>query len=242
MFDGLSILTTLGHNSTRFTVLQIPVPDRYAYVMLSLEDLDVPVMTHCRDDEIVRLTTSGNRRFWESCSQLDGVSLFPISSSFHVEYWYYDFNTDQYPVMQLRRGFRLWFSFHEDATLPQRLSDGAWNCSVPHWPLFRPHVQCNLLTECAGGEDEAPCPYSSARCGPGRLSIGPSCYIYVAPAGPTSWQQASENCRSRGATLAVLKTLEEWTSVARVVLRQSLHRENKLYIGIRTTSKRLHAM
>nr|KAG5710814.1 hypothetical protein BaRGS_026965 [Batillaria attramentaria] len=38
--------------------------------------------------------------------------------------------------------------------VPKQLPDGKWNCSVPHWTQFRPHLTCNLELECAGGEDE----------------------------------------------------------------------------------------
>ena len=214
------------------------VPENH-HVMISVEELDTlrRVVLYRAPHPV--LVNSNLKTFWIPADKFAPPIVFNVSqftveyNPFRVHFWRGGWTN--------RRGFRLRFSFHEDAAVPQRLSDGAWNCSVPHWPLFRPHVQCNLLTECAGGEDEAPCPYSSARCGPGRLSIGPSCYIYVAPAGPTSWQQASENCRSRGATLAVLKTQEEWTSVAKV-LHPGLHREERLLVGIHTASTHLPAM
>ncbi|PVD35470.1 hypothetical protein C0Q70_02433 [Pomacea canaliculata] len=58
-------------------------------------------------------------------------------------------------------GFRLSFSFHALSALPQQLRDGRWNCSVPHWPDFRLHFPCNLVSDCVGGEDEVDCPYTS---------------------------------------------------------------------------------
>ncbi|PVD35471.1 hypothetical protein C0Q70_02434 [Pomacea canaliculata] len=60
-----------------------------------------------------------------------------------------------------RTGFRLSFSFHALSALPQQLRDGRWNCSVPHWPDFRLHFPCNLVSDCVGGEDEVDCPYTS---------------------------------------------------------------------------------
>ena len=239
MFDGYSLSNFLYRIGLRHEQRAIVIVPENHHVMISVEELDTLgcVVVY---RALHRVYVNRNMiTLWIPADEFAPPIVLNVSQ-FTVEYGS-DSRSSWRGGWFNRRGFRLRFSFHEDATLPQRLSDGAWNCSVPHWPLFRPHVQCNLLTECAGGEDEAPCPYSSARCGPGRLSIGPSCYIYVAPAGPTSWQQASENCRSRGATLAVLKTLEEWTSVARV-LHPGLSREERLLVGIQTASTRLPAM
>ncbi|KAK7466733.1 hypothetical protein BaRGS_00037175 [Batillaria attramentaria] len=47
-------------------------------------------------------------------------------------------------------GFKFIFSFHNQSALPQRLSDGKWNCSVPHWADFQQHFLCTLYPECAG--------------------------------------------------------------------------------------------
>nr|KAG5687882.1 hypothetical protein BaRGS_008552 [Batillaria attramentaria] len=41
-------------------------------------------------------------------------------------------------------GFKLTFSFHNQSALPQRLPDGKWNCSVPHWADFQQHFLCTL--------------------------------------------------------------------------------------------------
>nr|KAG5712232.1 hypothetical protein BaRGS_014582 [Batillaria attramentaria] len=56
-------------------------------------------------------------------------------------------------------GFHLSFSFHNMSALPQQLSGGKWNCSVPHWTNFRQHFLCTLESECAGGEDVVICPW-----------------------------------------------------------------------------------
>ena len=139
------------------------------------------------------------------------------------------------------RGFRLRFSFHNDTALPQPLPDGTWNCSVPHWPDFRQHVLCNFKTECAGGEDEAPCPYTTQRCGQGRISIGDSCYIYVAPDHKISWLDADKSCRMKGAALASLKSAGEWRRVY-YTLRRELFANRPLFIGIQSSSKELPVM
>ncbi|PVD35474.1 hypothetical protein C0Q70_02437 [Pomacea canaliculata] len=70
-------------------------------------------------------------------------------------------------------GFRLDFTFHALSALPKQLSDGRWNCSVPHWPDFRLHFPCNLVSDCVGGEDEVDCPYTSH-------VLTTNCYITMA--------------------------------------------------------------
>ena len=142
---------------------------------------------------------------------------------------------------KFKRGVRLRFSYHRDAALPQQLPDGSWNCSVPHWPHFRQHFLCNFNTECAGGEDEASCPYTTEACGPGRISIGDSCYIYRIPLRKISWMDAERLCRLQGATLALLKSHEEWSRVS-LFLRRGILPRKPLFIGLRTSSGRLPTM
>ena len=68
-------------------------------------------------------------------------------------------------------GFKMLFSFHDAGSRPQRLGDGTWNCSVSHWSQFRQHLPCDLEPQCHSGEDEAECPYTTQRCGPGRIQV-----------------------------------------------------------------------
>jgi hypothetical protein len=78
-------------------------------------------------------------------------------------------NADQstyYPA-----GFKMLYSFHNASSVPQQLSDGSWNCSVRHWTDFRHHLPCDLEPQCRGGEDEAECPYTTQRCGQGRIDL-----------------------------------------------------------------------
>lgn len=143
--------------------------------------------------------------------------------------------------LQIQRGQRLRFSFHNRTALPQQFPNGSWNCSVPYWPDFKQHFLCNFNTECAGGEDEASCPYTTETCGPGLISIGGLCYIYRIPQHKISWMDADRLCRLQGATLALLKSDEEWSRVAHD-LRRGIHPRKPLFIGLRTSSRRLPAM
>ena len=68
----------------------------------------------------------------------------------------------------------------KSSAVPSRLPDGLWNCSEASWPDFQQHLTCNLITECAGGEDEQNCPYTGP-CGQGRLTWQHHCYDYIVP-------------------------------------------------------------
>ncbi|PVD24024.1 hypothetical protein C0Q70_14493 [Pomacea canaliculata] len=124
-------------------------------------------------------------------------------------------------------GFRLFFSFHTLSALPQQLSDGRWNCSVPHWPDFRLHFPCNLVSDCVGNEDEEDCPYTGHVCGPGFLSANVTCLQFVKPFQDVSWETAAETCKSRGLVLMTANTPAEWEAT-----RDLLRRYRQLWIGV----------
>ena len=42
---------------------------------------------------------------------------------------------------------------------PQKVAKATWNCSVPYWTQFQPHLACNLRSECELLEDEEDCYY-----------------------------------------------------------------------------------
>ncbi|KAL8564143.1 hypothetical protein ACOMHN_017413 [Nucella lapillus] len=135
-------------------------------------------------------------------------------------------------------GFTISFTYHRRSSAPQRLSDGKWNCTVAHWPDFRPHVACDLERHCAAGEDEAACPYTSPRCGPGLLAAGASCLQLTPLYGATSWTQAAELCRQRGMRLAALNSREKWRGVWRALQAMPCRiRFLQLFIGL-TSSHR----
>jgi hypothetical protein len=78
----------------------------------------------------------------------------------------------------LTRGFIIRFSFHNDA--PYQLSDSTWNCSAENYATWSHHVSSNLVKECSDGRDEeGPCPYSSAGCGPGMVASNNKCFFAV---------------------------------------------------------------
>ncbi|PVD27184.1 hypothetical protein C0Q70_12338 [Pomacea canaliculata] len=107
------------------------------------------------------------------------------------------------------------YELRKDQCLTQTLitfsgqDSGLWNCSVPHYNTFKQHLECNLEPECHGGEDEGPhCPYSSPVCN-GSVAIGNKCFISLKSSGFMSWPSSSRECRSRGGSLANMKTKQE---------------------------------
>ncbi|KAK7469743.1 hypothetical protein BaRGS_00036225, partial [Batillaria attramentaria] len=112
--------------------------------------------------------------------------------------------------------FRIVFSFHETHSVePKLLPGGKWNCSVPDMLSFRSHFPCDLVADCAGGEDEADCPYTG-RCGQGKLTIGNRCYLFVHQSS-IQWIEAEIMCRQQGGYLASLNTPREWHDVMQVI-------------------------
>ncbi|PVD27971.1 hypothetical protein C0Q70_10547 [Pomacea canaliculata] len=109
-------------------------------------------------------------------------------------------------------GFRLFFSIHNQSSLPVRLVDGRWNCSGLNWTDFSNHFSCNLRSDCVGSEDEAICTYTSPRCGVGQPFFEKSCYIWEKLLPNVTWKEAFDFCLSRGMRLASLNTPAEWNN------------------------------
>jgi hypothetical protein len=77
---------------------------------------------------------------------------------------------------ELTRGFIMRFSFHPN--VPLQLPNGTWDCSAEHYATWSHHVSCNLAKECSDGRDEeGPCPYSGAGCGPGMVASSNKCFF-----------------------------------------------------------------
>ena len=77
--------------------------------------------------------------------------------------------------------------------LPQRVLNGEWNCSVDYWGDFRGHLLCNLQTQCAGGEDEQDCGYTT--CTHGGFWLHGVCYVITQPENDITFIQAYDICR-----------------------------------------------
>lgn len=123
---------------------------------------------------------------------------------------------------------------HKRNATPQKVPGGAhWNCSVPHWPDFRPHFLCNRKSECAGGEDERECPYTL--CQNDGVVVAGRCYFLSETAmHSTTWIESSLWCNRNGGRLASLNTAEKWQQVPSL-LNIAKYVDYVYYVGITTS-------
>ena len=121
--------------------------------------------------------------------------------------------------------------------VPRRLAGGdsdKWNCSVPHWPLFRQHLLCNRRVECAAGEDERECPYTL--CQHDGVVVAGRCYFLSKTAlWNGTWYGASRWCHRHGARLASLNTPETLGQVPRL-LNVGKHADYVFFVGATTSA------
>ena len=234
LFDGVTRF--VGFNLDKINI-SVKVPANHA-VMVSIQALDSYYNGEVCDKygmELVDDTTG--RLLLVICNKFAGDSNLLETRGFTVVY------KSEQRLGNDFKGMRMRFSFHSNKALPQRLEDGTWNCSVPHWADFQQHLQCNLRVECASGEDEAQCPYTTDDCGPGRISIDGVCYVYVVPEEAVSWVEADNNCRLGNSRLASLETEEEWIRVTRFLTEfGGLSETNPLYIGLKLSVGQLPDM
>ena len=177
---------------------------------------------------------SSKQPLWSTCGrkQYDSISVVNESAQVRLKY---HFNTLFHPATG-RVGFRFFFSFHQNFSLPSQLSDGRWNCSLPHWTEFKRHFPCNLQAECVGGEDEKDCHYTNvSRCGAGAISLGESCYLYVISKSDVTWNEALDICVRKGAHLADLLSMEEWFDVMGLLTVRAA----AIYLGLRSAGLHL---
>ncbi|KAK7479399.1 hypothetical protein BaRGS_00029316, partial [Batillaria attramentaria] len=146
-------------------------------------------------------------------------------------------------------GFKFIFSFHNQSALPQRLPDGKWNCSVPHWADFQQHFLCTLYPECAGGEDDVVCFSRDDSCGQNIFSTQ-RCFTFVEPTDATvqntstalfnnllSWQAARYECTSRKMRLP---SLESMCKQLMIVIFLNVNDFENIYIGLTAATEPLY--
>ncbi|KAK7494969.1 hypothetical protein BaRGS_00013848 [Batillaria attramentaria] len=125
-------------------------------------------------------------------------------------------------------GFKMLFSFHNNTALPEQLSNGTWNCSVPYWDDFRDHFVCNFKLDCFNGEDERGCLYKNHTCGEGWVLLRGKCYVYVTHEQSLSWYDASDACKERGGYLASLNTPNEYLAVMHFLMARA---DSDVFVG-----------
>nr|KAG5697923.1 hypothetical protein BaRGS_026861 [Batillaria attramentaria] len=131
--------------------------------MISFPHVDIMADHWCRDDRLL-LYEGGNSHRNVIKTICEKRSLAPEVLNTTVLYvrfvsFIWSFNSGT--------GFRLLFSFHDRQSQPEKLPGGTWNCSVPYWDDFKQHFPCDLQPQCANGEDELDCSYTTDTCGPG---------------------------------------------------------------------------
>ncbi|KAK7497050.1 hypothetical protein BaRGS_00011786, partial [Batillaria attramentaria] len=137
-------------------------------------------------------------------------------------------------------GFKLHYSIHNATEAPQALGANLFNCSVPYYPSFQQHLQCNLVVQCQGGEDEIDCPYTTADCGLGLIDAGDKCYKYIEERREITWYDAFDKCMEQNARLVTPRTLTEWKGFQEVL--QFGMNSSALYVGLQTSESSLGLM
>ncbi|KAL8602213.1 hypothetical protein ACOMHN_022726 [Nucella lapillus] len=197
-------------------------------------------------DDRVELTGSrgsDRRVLWTLCSEFQ--SLPPpelIGDTVHVSLHFVSHGSritpDDFPLKH-GCGVRVVFSFHKAPNIPRQVEkQHLWNCSVNYWPELQAHFDCNLLAECAGGEDESRCFYTP--CGNKGVLLGDLCYFLLgAPSGVT-WHEANERCSRHGGRLAALKDpgIKQWL-VNTLRLDLVVKSGKLIFVGVRTTDSKI---
>ena len=195
--------------------------------MVSVLDMDIPGSYSTCQRSYVTLSTDPKALITEEflCGNtIPGPKLYETNL---LTFFFYGWgNSSSFT------GFKIQFSFYPRSARPLQLPDGTWNCSVANWPDFRHHFPCNLHADCARGEDEEQCPYTSDLCGPGLLTIVGRCYSYtwnIMTKGylltlryqnqHTTWKAAMEDCRRNGARLASLGSYQEMSEVRELLYK-----------------------
>lgn len=212
--------------------VRVQVPEGYS-LMVSFVDsiVDHPAVLGCIMDWVqISYTANGSTHAMARSCGRKRPSAFLVNAEELAVHFVSDYDDS-------KDGFKLQFSFHSRSSVPQQFADGTWNCSVPHWPDFRYHFQCDLQPDCRGGEDEAECPYTSDICPQGLISAGGGCFRYVIRDRKLSWHEASAECQRRGERLASLHNKEQWTTIMGVLALRDFDEGRKgVYVGIRTVS------
>ena len=212
---------------------KVDVPSNHI-IMVSFPELDLPPeMEHmeCRIADSVEIMKGGNSSsnlVSDVCGQLPPEPEVLVSEIVYIRFKTKGDNRKP------GTGFKLLFSFHPSSEKPEKLPEGKWNCSVPSGSELLQHFPCNLRADCAAGEDEADCPYTSPLCPLGQFHYGHSCYLYVkADAIQHSWDKASANCHVHGAELVSFNDFGEWENVT---LTLHHHRLAAVYTGLHSAS------
>ncbi|KAK7453168.1 hypothetical protein BaRGS_00039651 [Batillaria attramentaria] len=192
-----SVRVDVPHGKTAMiTFLNVDIDNRL------LENQIGFYQVRCKDYEKVQLSFQRAGRSPDSEMSLCRQSR-PEPALYNTEWFKVTFYSDS--IDDGSTGFRMLFTFHNASALPEWVR-GRWNCSVGYWADFKQHFPCDLSSDCAGGEDEVDCPYTTPRCGHGLIHAGGACFRYFGGWSRTSWATASVTCLQHGGRLPTLNT------------------------------------
>ena len=98
--------------------------------------------------------------------------------------------------------------------------------------MLKPHLTCNLVSECEGGEDEEDCGYST--CGQGGFVVNGTCYVLQGMFRNIvkTFSKARAVCNAAPhSRLACLKSKQKFENVERF-FRSTLMQPLDLFIGL----------
>ncbi|KAK7489227.1 hypothetical protein BaRGS_00019479, partial [Batillaria attramentaria] len=220
-FDG-----TTYHSDNMDADIVVDPPLRHV-LMFSFPHFDLDWNTRCARHDFLEAKT------YDKGEQ----TLFRITADDYVPPQVYQFQIQLIFVTddaRTRTGFKMLYTIHPVSEKPTEVGRGVFNCSVPHFHTFKEHLTCNVATECAGGEDETDCPYTSTECGPGYIDGISKCYKYVDVKKELSWYDAYNECKNRGMELVSPRTPAEWQNF-RDILNSTAIQSYTTYIGLRTS-------
>ena len=179
----------------------------------------------CKFDYL-QLTVTALNQTWKKCGIEDLAARVYHSSLILL------FHTDSYTE---RTGFKMMYAILPRSQEPQQLSDGLYNCSVPHFHSFKPLLSCNTVTECEGNEDKKDCGYNTTDCGEDALDTGSKCYRFARRGASTTWNDANLECIQNNQNLVTLATPEEFRRFRQIMA--GVRNPRPVYIGARLVDR-----
>ena len=112
---------------------------------------------------------------------------------------------------------------------PEQLSGNLFIAPCPILNRFRPLLNCNVVIESQGNEDEEGCIYHSDDCGDGAQYGRTKCYRFVRRDGNTTWSDANYECIQKNQNLVTLATPDELGRFRQLI--SFVRNPRPLYVG-----------
>ena len=119
-----------------------------------------------------------------------------------------------------------------------QIADELYNCSTPYSKHWISVLSCDMVINCDGHQDEVLCEYQTDQCGQDSIQAGDKCWTVVKNTNITSWDQAYDECQSRGQTLLNLPSITDIGVMFRLInLANSNTNSEGLFTGLHTTQR-----